>query len=140
MGQCLNEDIYKFSANECVEDFNRQCNMIFANFKYANSYVRNVLFHKYCTAFYGSQILPLSNNCMDDVNISWRISIRKVWRVPWTTHCNLLPHLAGVMDTELWFSKICIKFIKMALNSDNIIVRTITNVGWNDTHSIMGVN
>ncbi len=28
----------------------------------------------------------------------------------------------------------------MALNSDNIIVRTITNVGLNDTHSIMGVN
>ncbi len=51
LGQCLNEDIYKFSANKCLEDFNRQCNMVFANFKYANLYVRNVLFHKYCTAF-----------------------------------------------------------------------------------------
>ncbi len=66
--------------------------------------------------------------------------MRKVWRVPWTTHCHLLPHLAGVMDPELWFSKRCIKFIKMALNSDNIIVRTITNVGFNGTRSIMGVN
>ncbi len=63
-----------------------------------------------------------------------------VWRVPWTTHCNLLPHLAGVMDPELWFSKRCIKFIKMALNSNNIIVRTITNVGLNGTHSHMGGN
>ncbi len=53
--------------------------------------------------------------------------MRKVWKVPWNTHCNLLPHLPGVMDPELWFSKRCIKFIKMALNSDNIIVRTITN-------------
>ncbi len=44
------------------------------------------------------------------------------------------------MDPELWFSKRCIKFIKMALNSDNIIVRTITNVGLNCTHSIMGGN
>ncbi len=64
----------------------------------------------------------------------------KVWRVPWTTHYNLLPHLAGVMDPELWFSKICIKFIKMALNSDHIIVRTIINVGLNGTRSIMGGN
>ncbi len=51
-----------------------------------------------------------------------------------------MPHLAGVMDPELWFSKRCIKFIKMALNSDNIIVRTIPNVGLNGTHSIMGGN
>ncbi len=37
LGQCLNEDIYKFSANKCVEDFNRHCNMFFANFEYDNS-------------------------------------------------------------------------------------------------------
>ncbi len=73
--------------------------MIFANFKNANSYVRNVICHKYCTAFYGSQILPLFINCMDDVY--WRIAMHKVWRIPWTTHCNLLPHHAGVMDPEL---------------------------------------
>ncbi len=72
--------------------------------------------------------------------LEWRIAMHKVWRVPWTTHCNFLPHLAGVMDTELWFSRRCIKFIKMALSSDNIIVRTITNVGLNGTHSIMGGN
>ncbi len=35
--------------------------------------------------------------------------------------------------TALWFSKRCIKFIKMALNSDNIIVRTIMNIGLNST-------
>ncbi len=44
------------------------------------------------------------------------------------------------MDPELWFSKQCIKFTKMALNSDNIIVRTIINVGLNGTHTIMGGN
>ncbi len=64
----------------------------------------------------------------------------KVWRVPWTTHYKLLQHLAGVMDPKLWFSKRCTKFIKMALTSDNIIVRTIINVGLNGTHSIMGGN
>ncbi len=57
----------------------------------------------------------------------------KVWRVPLATHCNLLPHFAFLK----WFSKRCIKCIKMALNSDTIIVRTIINVGLNDTYSIM---
>ena len=43
-GQCLNEDIYKFSANKCVEDFNQPTmQYVFAIFKYANSYLRNIL-------------------------------------------------------------------------------------------------
>ncbi len=49
-------------------------------------------------------------------------------------------HFAGVIDPELWFSKVCIQFIKVVLNSDNIIVTTIINVGLNGTHSIMGGN
>ncbi len=44
------------------------------------------------------------------------------------------------MDPELWISKRSINFIKMALNSDNIIVRIIINVSLNGTHSIMGDN
>ncbi len=44
------------------------------------------------------------------------------------------------MDPELWFSKRYIKLIKMALNPDNIIVRTILNVGLNGTHSIIDGN
>ncbi len=52
--------------------------------------IRNVLFHKYCTACYGSQILPLFNNCMDDVYIAWRIAIHKEWRVPIVIYCHIL--------------------------------------------------
>ncbi len=97
------EDLYQFRANRCVEDFNRKCDMLFDSFKYTNSYVRNVLFHNYCAAFYGSQILPLFNNCLDDICTAWRVAMVKVWRVPWTTHCNLLPHLVTVMEPEFWF-------------------------------------
>ncbi len=59
LGHYMCEDIYTFNASKCVSDFNRQINMFFANFKHANSYIRNVLFHKHCTAFYGSQVLPM---------------------------------------------------------------------------------
>ncbi len=64
--------------------------------------------------------------------------MRRVWRVPWNTHCVLLPHLAGCMDTELWFSRRCIRFLNMAMKSDNVVVRTIINMGIEGFHSIMG--
>ncbi len=59
LGHYICEDIYTFNASKCVSDFNRQSNMVFANFKHANSYIRDVLFHKNCTASYGSQAFPM---------------------------------------------------------------------------------
>ena len=52
----------------------------------------------------------------------------------------MLAHIADVMDPEYWFAKHCIKFIKMALNSENKTVNTISNMGRYGTHSIMGAN
>ncbi len=64
-----------------------------------------------------------------------------MWRVPRTTHCKLLPHLANCMDIKLWFSRRCMKFIKMAtINSSNIVVKTIPNMGIYGLHSVMGAN
>lgn len=140
LGHHLSEDIYKFDTSKCVSDFNKQCNMFFAHFKHANSHIRNILFHKYCTSFYGSQVLPMFDKCINNMYTAWRIAIRRVWRVPWTTHCILLPHLAECMDIELWFSKRCIRFLEMSLKSKNRLVRTITNMGINGFHSVMGRN
>ncbi len=114
-------------------------NVCLANFKYTNSYIRNVLLHKYCTAFNGSKIVTLFNNCMDDIYNAWRVAMHKICRVSWTTHCNLLPHRASVMHPELWFYKRLIRYIEIALNSDNVhvIVKTIINVGLNGTNTII---
>ena len=74
-----------------------KCNIFLANFNYANSNIRKVLFQKYCTAFYESQILPMFNYCMIEMHTVWRVVMSRVWRIPWDTHCNILLHLVGVM-------------------------------------------
>ncbi len=52
----------------------------------------------------------------------------------------MLAHIAGVMDAEFFFKERCIKFIKMALVSENCAVCTISNMGRYGSHSIMGAN
>ena len=123
-----------------MEDFNRQSNIFLANFKHANSNIRNVLFQNYCTSFYGSQILPIFGNCMDDIYTAWRVAIRRVWQIPWRTLNIMLPHIAGVMDPELWFARRCIKFIDTCLTSDNNTVKTISMMGVNGLYSVLGAN
>ena len=68
------------------------------------------------------------------------MAVRKVWRVPWTTHSDLLPHLAGIMPPELFFEKRAISFIKLLLNSNNSVVNMITGMGLYGSHSIIGQN
>ncbi len=49
--------------------------------------------------------------------------------------------LLALWTLNFGFLKYVYKLLRwMALNSDNIIVRTITNVGLNGTHSVMGGN
>ncbi len=138
LGHYLFEDIYKFNASKCVSDFNRQSNMFFANSKHANSYIRNVLFHKYCRAFYGSQVLPMFGDRMQVLYTAWKIAVHRVWGVPWTTHCVLFLHLAGYMDIELWFSRRCIRCLNMGMKSDNAVIRTIINMGIEGFRSVYG--
>ncbi len=75
---------------------------------------------------------------MEDMYTAWRIAILRLCRIPWTTHCILLSHLSSCMDIELWFSKRCIKFLKMAINSKNSVVRIVTDIGKSGMHSVMG--
>ncbi len=114
--------------------------MLFANFKNANSYIRNVLFHKYCTAFYGIQVLPMFGDCMQELYTAWRIAVSRVWRVTWSKYCVLLPHLAQCIDIELWFSRRCIRFLNIEMKSDSVVIRTIINMGIEGFYSVMGRN
>ena len=77
---------------------------------------------------------------MSDLYVAWRMAVRRVWRVPWTSHCNLLPHLAGVIPPELSFAKRAIAFIRILLESENKSVRMITGMGLYSSYSFIGKN
>ena len=140
LGHIIHDNIYKYDVSKCVSDFNRQCNMFLSDFRYAKSHFKNFLFHKYCSAFYGTQIYPLYDNTLQEVFKAWRMAVKRVWKVPWRTHSNMLPHLARVFPPELWFCKRSINFLNMAFSSDNKYVKTIINMGVYGTYSVIGGN
>ena len=140
LGHILNENINKSDNSKCIGDFNFQCNLFLANYAHASSKLRNILFNKYCTSFYGSQILPIYDDSLADLFRSWRVAVRRVWRVPWHTHSSLLPHLAGVMAPNLWFDKRAVKFAMLGLNSSNYNVKTILSMGVWGSYSVFGGN
>ena len=140
LGHLLNENIFKVDTSKCIGDFNKQCNMFLADFRYASSYMRNILFKKLCNNFYGSQILPLYDDSFENLYKAWRIAVRRVWRIPWRAHSSLLPHLAGVMSPKLWFAKRALSFAKVGLQHRNENVKYILRMGSRGSYSIFGGN
>ncbi len=51
----------------------------FIHFNYANSHIQNALLSRLCTAFYGSHILPMFENCIEDMYTAWRIAMCSLW-------------------------------------------------------------
>ncbi len=51
------------------------CNMFFADFKHCSSHILNILFQRYCTSFYGSQLLPHFDVKIPKLYIAWRVSM-----------------------------------------------------------------
>ena len=141
LGHIIHENIFQNDASKCVKDFYIQFNSFMGDFRYLGSDMRNYLFSKYCSSFYGSQILPVyDNTSMYDLYLAWRSSIKKVWRIPWTTHSNMLPILAGVMPPNLMFEKRAIGFINNLLKSENKAVQMITGMAIYGSNSVLGKN
>ena len=126
LGHMLHENILFNDASKCVNDFYIQFNSLMSDFRYLGSDMRSYLFLKYCTVFYGPQFLPVyDTNIMNKLSVAWRTAMKKVWRVPWTTHSDILPMLAGVMPPNLHFEKHAIKFTNQLFKSKNKTVNMI---------------
>ena len=92
-----------------------------------NDYNSSVpLFSKICLDLYGSQLWKYSKNDVNAFYIAWRKVVRRIWKIPSTTHCNLLPAIIKSLPIEFLMEKRCAKFIWSCFNSHNLIVRNIS--------------
>ena len=110
LGHNLFEQIDKDDLQSVINSFNRQFNMFRARFYNVPANVRNKLFFTYCTSFYGVQICDLGR--MNRLHTAYRKAVRGLWRLPYRTHCRLIP---GITE-NLCSVHMCVKrFLKFAI-------------------------
>ena len=51
-------------------------------------------------------------------------TIRRLWKLPNTTHCSLLPSINDCISIDIVLEQRCAKFIWSCLNSFNTIIKT----------------
>ena len=69
---------------------------------------------------------------MDDKSVNyfyggWRLTIRKLWALPNTTHCKYLHTINNSLSIDLVLEKRCLKFIWSCINSNNTIVKSVSS-------------
>ena len=98
------------------------------------------LFNSYCMAWYGSQILDLSGAHIQKVCTGWNKAVRKIWHLPYRTHCSLLPHL---MQTVNMNSELVCRYVKLYDNMckcNNINVYYTAKYAKYNVHGPLGIN
>ena len=62
---------------------------------------------------------------IDNLYVAWRKVLRKVWVLPYRTHCKLLPPITGLFPAKVMFYKRFITHFLAGLNNDNVMVSTV---------------
>ena len=141
LGIYISNDILDRNINCTVQHYYSKCNSILYDFKDITSCdLKSKLCNTYFLDLYGS---PLWNYSKDDVlsfYTAWRKSIRRIWKLPPKTHCNLLPTINNCLPIDICLEKRCAKYIWSCLHSPNKIVKLIAMSARYCSFSGMGDN
>ena len=87
-----------------------------------------------------SNLWNFSKPHVEDFYVAWRKVIRRLWKLPNLTHCNLLHTINNSLPINIILEKRCAKFIWSSLNSNNKIINSISRTAICNPFSDMGDN
>jgi hypothetical protein len=102
-----------------------QVNNILCYFGKLASFVKQYLFHAYCTSYYGCELWSLTNSNVKEFCVAWRKSLRRVLSLPFQTHGDLLPLLSQCLPV---FDEICrrsLNFVRSCIRHESDLVQFI---------------
>ena len=82
--------------DSAITELNIKTNNLLSDFSFSESSTLSILFSSYCmnVHVYGSPLWRYNNYYnIEHFSLSWRKSIRRLWKIPYRTHNALLHHL-----------------------------------------------
>ena len=87
-----NSDITNRYIHKTVQDFYCKSNEVLSDFKHVTCVVKTQLLSSYCLDANGSQSWLFTLNLLTFFVVSWRITIRNVYLLPFKTHFSIFRH------------------------------------------------
>jgi hypothetical protein len=125
----------KEQVDVVCQDFYRRVNNLLYKFRFCDSQTLYKLFKSYCMSLYGANLWNLESKHVETFYIAWRKCVRRIFKVPYQTHNELLPGICNDMKIELQLLKRSAKFIESCLKSESQIVNTCIYLALAGTNS-----
>ena len=124
VGNIIGPKLGNQDIDNITNTFISSVNYVISVFSCCYSYVKFHLFQLYCMPLYGAMLWDFSSVKVDHFLTQWRKCIRKIWRLPNTTHCVLLPIICNVVPVEIQLHRRFVKFMCSLSNSKNMYIQT----------------
>ena len=109
-------------------------------YKYLQCDVPSNMISTYCLDAYASQLWDYEDIRIEKYYVAWRKPMRKVWKLPNLTHCNLLSVITNYLPFNIILEKRLLKIILSIINSENLIVNNVFKFALNNRKSVLGKN
>ena len=123
-----------------VNDLNCRLNNLLADFSHCDSKTLSVLFRTYCMNVYGSQIWAFNKTYLNKFYVAWRKAIRRIWKLPYRTHNNLLHLINLCLPIDVTLEKRCIKYTWNLINGENKLYDNISKLSLCNNSTTLGEN
>jgi exonuclease III len=139
-------NILSYNLDETVDvshkrgDLASRVNKMLGSLGGASDDVLIKVFYSQCCHFYGTSAWRLNDRSVQQFHTMYNRCVRRVLELPYRTHTRFLPLLSGSANSQ---DQVVARFVKMlctALDSDNSLIRYITNNGLIMATSIIGSN
>ncbi len=141
LGTTLYTDLYRTNIESAVHDLYRRTNYLLADFSFTESCTISNLFSSYCMNVYGCQLWQYNKHkCLEPLFVAWRKTIRRIWKINYRTHNNLLHHINNCLPIDIQLEKRCIKYIWNLINSEHKMYNRIVGYSLNNRNTIIGEN
>ena len=115
-------------------------NSLFQEFHFVESAMFIKMLNIYVTSFYGSGLWDLHSKEVDRLYKAWNVTIRKILRVPNTTHRYLIEPLSGSLHPRVMLSSRLVMFRDTMNKSSKLVIRFLINLFKGDWRTVIGRN
>ena len=135
---CLtNKNVLPLNA---VNDLNCRLNNSLTDFSHCDSKTLSVLFRTYCMNVYGNKICAFNKTYLNKFYVTWRKAIRRIWKLLYRTHNNLLHLINFCLTIDVVREKRSIKYMWNLINGENKLYGRIVKLSLCNNLTTIGEN
>ena len=126
---------------DCVSKrgkFIGKVNSLLQEFQFVHPQVFVKLLSIYASSFYGSNLWNLYSNDVERIYKSWNVTIRNIFKLPWTTHRYFVEAVSKSPHPKTTLSSRFVKFVSSLTSSTKTSVRYLANVVQQDLRTQVG--